>query len=379
MAIFAMPRRGPAGRLPVEPRLPVGPMKPAAGPSAPALNVAFVVLPEFTLLAFTGFVEALRHAADEGDDSRPIHCRWTVLGPTLGPVRASCGVEIVPWARFGDPVAYDYVVVVGGLLRGHQRIDPAIYAYLRQAADQGVPLIGLCTGSFALARAGLLKGRRCCVHWFHILEFEAEFPDLVVAANELFVVDRGRITCAGGAGAVDVAVHLIERHCGQARALKSLRQMVVETAREHDAPQPQTGLHGMPDIADPLVRRAAQVMEQRLGNPVSVGALARQLRVSSRRLERAFRASLGTSPATFCRQLRLNHGHWLVTATRRNMTDIAFECGFADASHFGRCFRHAFGASPAEARAAASANRTLRPPVRARPRVGVARMASGAS
>jgi transcriptional regulator GlxA family with amidase domain len=362
MAIFA---REPPPRTRERPADPVVRAGARVGetphPAVPALNVAFVVLPEFTLLAFTGFVEALRHAADEGDDSRPIHCRWTVVGPTLSPVRASCGVEITPWERFGDPSVYDYIIVVGGLLRAHPRIDPAIYTYLRAASEHGVPLIGLCTGTFVLARAGLLKGRRCCVHWFHLQHFEHEFPELTVVANELFVTDRGRITCAGGAGAVDVAVHLIERHCGRARALKSLRQMVVETARDHDAPQPRAGLTGVPDVADPLVRRAVQLMEQRLGEPLSILSLSRQLRVSVRQLERAFRACLGSSPATFCRRLRLDHGRWLVTATRRSMTEIALECGFADASHFGRCFRRTFGQSPAQARIAASVLRQRGP------------------
>lgn len=155
-------RRTPARR---------GQPPPAERQLKPDLSGAFLLLPEFTLLAFTCFVEALRHAADEGDLSRPLHCRWTVLGPSLAPVRASCGVEMSPWELLRDPRDFDYIVVVGGLVRGHGRIAAAVYEHLRTAAKHGVPLVGLCTGSVALARAGLMRDRRCCVYLFHVREF----------------------------------------------------------------------------------------------------------------------------------------------------------------------------------------------------------------
>src|ERR1700722_12333050 len=87
------------------------------------LSVAFLLLPDFTLSTFAGLVDALRIAADEADGSRQLHCRWTILGPDRAPVRASCGVEIAPWESFGDPGDFDYTMVVGGLVRGSERID----------------------------------------------------------------------------------------------------------------------------------------------------------------------------------------------------------------------------------------------------------------
>jgi len=118
------------------------------------LSVAFVLLPDFTLSTFSGFVDALRIAADEADRSRQLHCRWTLLGVDHAPVRSSCGVVITPWETFGDPLAFDYTVVVGGLVRGHERIDKRILSYLRQVDESRGSLVGVCTGSLCAGPCG---------------------------------------------------------------------------------------------------------------------------------------------------------------------------------------------------------------------------------
>ncbi|MBK9607043.1 MAG: DJ-1/PfpI family protein [Betaproteobacteria bacterium] len=122
------------------------------------LRVAFVLCPNFTLMAFAGFVDILRLCGDDGDRSRQIRCQWTVLGPTIEPVRASCGVLIAPWETFRDPKGFDYIVVVGGQLDDTQGVDPRLAAYLRRAASLGVTLVGVCTGSFVLAGPSSCRG-----------------------------------------------------------------------------------------------------------------------------------------------------------------------------------------------------------------------------
>src|SRR5437867_11468033 len=119
------------------------------------LRIGFLLTPRFTLTAFAGFVDALRLAADEGDRSRPLLARWAVLDATDGPVVSSCGATVTPDAPLQSPPHYDYVVVVGGLLHGGQRVPARLTAFLREAAAAGGKLVGLCPGSFVLARAGL--------------------------------------------------------------------------------------------------------------------------------------------------------------------------------------------------------------------------------
>ena len=146
----------------------LGPPELPDQPFEPEMTVAFVLAPNFTLLPLAGFIETVRHAADVADFSRQIYCRWALLGPSLDPVRASCGLEVRPWQAFGDPAAYDYVVVTGGLLPSCLEAAPETYAFIRRAAERGVQLIGLCTGGFLLAKAGLMDGRRwrCSRTWF---------------------------------------------------------------------------------------------------------------------------------------------------------------------------------------------------------------------
>ena len=120
----------------------------------PDIRVAFVLSPSFTLLPFAGFVDTLRHAADDADRSRQIYCHWRILGPSLTPIRSSCGAEVSPWQLFDDPGLYDYVVIVGGLLCAFEQHAAQTFEFLRSAAERQVPVVGLCTGSFAMAEAG---------------------------------------------------------------------------------------------------------------------------------------------------------------------------------------------------------------------------------
>ena len=147
----------------------------------------------FTLTAFASFVDVLRLAADKGDRSRPIDCSWQVMSPGRRQAKASCGIVVQASSGLIEPAVLDYIVVVGGLLQGMPPLPREIGTYLRQAADAGVTLIGVCTGSFVLCRLGLMKQRKCCVSWYHYRDFVEEFPGLVPIADRLFVVDRNRI------------------------------------------------------------------------------------------------------------------------------------------------------------------------------------------
>ena len=315
---------------------------------SPSLSVGFVLMPSFTLLPFSAFIDALRLAADEGDHSEQIHCRWTVMGPDLRKITSSSGVAIEPWETYRDPAEFDYIVVVGGLLSETLHGNQHIIDYLKRADRAHIPIIGLCTGSFAMIRAGLMQNRRCCVSWFHHKDLTDRFTDVIPVADQLFVDDGDRITCAGGAVAADLAAYIIERHLGQSWARKSLRILVMDSPRPANAPQP-------PPTSDYQVKnksvvRALLLMEQNLSRPLSTDEIANRLNISKRQLERLFVHDTGESLQKFYRAIRLSYGLWLLQNTPRSITDIAQECGFADTAHFSRAFRTVFGKRPTEYR-----------------------------
>jgi transcriptional regulator GlxA family with amidase domain len=327
--------------------------QPSDAPKRPkeaALSVGFILANRFTLTALATFLDALRLAADDGDGSRQIRCRWTIMGAGSGtePVRSSCGVSIAPWEPFQDPRGFDYIVVVGGLLNPGPQLDTETIAYLKAAAAAGVTLVGVCTGGFALSRIGLMARRRCCVSWYHYSDYVEEFPDVEPVADQLYVVDRDRITCSGGAGVADLAAYLIERHLGRACAQKTMHIMLIDKARPANQPQPQPPTHN--EVVNDRVRRALLLMEQHLADPLTVEDIARKVNISTRQFERLFRFSTGMSPTAFYRVLRLRYGLWLLRNSARSITDIAVECGFADCAHFSRQFREGFGVSPSALR-----------------------------
>jgi transcriptional regulator GlxA family with amidase domain len=230
--------------------------------------------------------------------------------------------------------------------------------YLQRAATLQIPLVGLCTGSFILARAGLMQNRRCCVSWFHHEDFVMEFPSIDVDSDVLYVVDSDRLTCAGGTSVVLLASHMIEAHCGRGSAAKARRIMSEDAAVPVAAPsQPQPPDTRMTN--DVRLRRVISLLERNIDKPLSIEFTARHVRLSARQLERLFVRDLGTSPSEFAISLRLAHGRRLVAGSRDTISDIALQCGFTSSGHFARRFRAAFGQSPIEWRKQCASKMTL--------------------
>lgn len=316
--------------------------------ASPKLRASVTVSPRFTLLAFAAFVDALRIASDIGDRSEPRHCSWTLVGPNTHPVTSSCGASISHWETFGDPTRFDYVVVIGGLLRD-ENSDPRLLAYLRRAATAGVPVIGICTGVFTMAEAGIMAGYQCCVHGYHSADFKQRFPLIQSISDQIYVVDRDRITCAGGVAAIDLVGHLLERDCGVSRSRKILPHLLVDELRPADHPQLLL-LDEYFTVYDERVRAAVFLMQQHIANPIAVATIARRVGVPTRQLERGFQRSFVMSPSCFFRLMRLRRARWLILHTSLSITQIAVDCGFADTAHLTRSFKKEYAELPSALR-----------------------------
>ncbi|WP_347556969.1 helix-turn-helix domain-containing protein [Robbsia sp. KACC 23696] len=318
--------------------------------SGAELHIGLLLLPTFPLLSLAGFCDALRHAADLGDQSRPLRCAWTLLGTQAGEVHASCNASVRVEGIDQHPEKFDYLVVIGGLLSHLDGIDRRLWDYLAAKDAQHVPLIGMCTGSFVLALGGYMKDRVACVHAYHYEDYKRMFPGLGVMTNADYLLDGNRITCAGGVSVIELATRLIGLHCGADRAAKVIHQMTVSRRGGASFIERRQAL-GYPSVDNVQARHAIVLMEENLEAPLTIETIAKMTGTSVRQLERVFVGSLGVSPKNFYRTMRLRYARWLLLNSARPLNDIAYGCGFADLAHFIRSFRTVYGMTPGKLRA----------------------------
>jgi len=315
------------------------------------LRIGIVLWPGFPLLSLAGLCDGLRHAADVGDQSRQTRCSWAVIGPPGESVQASCGIR-VPVERAYTAVAdYDYVAVIGGLLAQIDQAGVRAANFLKAMAEQQVPLIGICTGSFVLAKLGLLEGHEPCIHPFHVDDWKTMHPARPFGTNAHFAFGADRITCPGGISIVELATELVRRHCGADRAAKVIHQMTVNATSTTTHVARRHAL-GYSSSDHEKLRQAVVLMEKNIATPLEIAVIARLVDSSSRQLERVFLAETGSSPSEYYRHARLKYARWLLTTTDLAIVAIAYESGFSDASHFIRHFQQLYGTPPGRLRKA---------------------------
>ncbi|MBX9454620.1 MAG: GlxA family transcriptional regulator [Rhizobium sp.] len=321
-------------------------IRPAASaPNQPLIRVGFILARHFTLSAFSLFVDTLRLGSDVDDRSGRVLCDWEVISATPQMIKASCGIQLAPTGRFGAAERFDYIAVVGGLLDVEEPLDRETIDFIKDAAARKVTIIGVCTGSFILAAAGLLRNRLACVSWLHHEEFRSRFPRNQLTSERLFAEDGRVITCAGGSAVADLAALLVKRHVGDEAEKNALEILQVERWREGGEGQSRSPL-ALPSHNDPRIKASLLFMEQNLDAKLRVEQIADHVGVSRRQLERLFQEKTGISPGTALDRIRMTKAMFLVERTSRPLIEIALDVGFENSSHFGRKFRKSFGTTP---------------------------------
>jgi transcriptional regulator GlxA family with amidase domain len=319
--------------------------------SSSELRVGILLWPGFPLLSLAGLCDGLRHAADIGDQSRQVRCSWAILGCPGDSVAASCRARVQIDRPLTAPPDFDYVAVIGGLLPQLNDMNPQFPVFLRSMAEAGTPLMGICTGSFVLARLGLLNGHAPCIHPYHVDDWKAAYPDLPFETDCHYAMSHDRITCAGGLSIIELTAELVRRHCGADRAAKVVHQMTVTStgASTHIGRRHALGYHS---TDHEKLRKALVLMEMNIATPLEIAVLARLVNSSSRQLERVFLAETGCTPSEQYRRLRLKYARYLLTTTDLPILTIAIESGFSDSSHFIRHFQLMYGMPPGRLRKA---------------------------
>lgn len=299
----------------------------------------FLLLPEFTAIAFTAAIEPLRLA--NYVSGRELY-RWVLLSADGRPVRSSAGFSVGVDHALDDAPEMRIIAVCGGM-GGHRYEDKATIAWLRKAASRGAVIGSLCLGSHLLARAGLLDGHSCTTHWENMTAMAELYPAITVK-DALFTIDRNRFTCAGGTAATDMMLHRIGADHGDKLAMEVAEEMLHEQVRKGSTPQQRTR------AANTVERRelalAIQVMQENIEEPLDLGALAARAGQSRRNIERLFKNYLSVSPARYYLDLRLRRSRQLLWQTTMSVTEVAISCGFVSATHFSKCYRDRYGVSP---------------------------------
>jgi transcriptional regulator GlxA family with amidase domain len=309
----------------------------------------FLLLDNFTFIAFAGAIEPLRIANRMA--GRTLYA-WQVASETGGPVTASNGVVVQADTGLADLGRETAIVVVGGLLV-KQAITRPILTWLRREARRGMPVGAVCTGAQVLAQAGLLDGRRCTIHWENRDSFEEDFPDIELLPN-VYVVDRDRWTAAGGAASVDLMLKLIARRHG-AELANLVADQMIHTAIRSDKDEQRLSIPTRIGVRHPKLATVIHRMEEHVEDPVSPTVLARDAGMSTRQLERLFRRYLGRSPKRYYMELRLGKARNLLMQTDMSVINVALACGFASPSHFSKCYRALYQTTPYRERGASEA------------------------
>lgn len=297
-------------------------------------------------MAFFSAIEPLRVANRLAPE--PIF-KWRMFSGDGAAVEASNGMRIMADGPLDESVPNLTICAGFDPARGE---EPALLAALRRMARRGATLGALDTGTYALARAGLIGDRKVTLHWEAVPAFREEFPDIRVS-DELYEFHDRLFTCAGGTAALDMMLDMIGRQHGAALAAAVSDQFIHDRIRSSGDHQ-RLALAARLGTRDSRVLAIVGQMERNLEQPIDLTELARTASITRRQMERLFIAELVIGPASYYRGLRLDRARTLICSTDLSLIEVAMATGFTSESSFGRAYRQRFAIPPSSERAAMS-------------------------
>lgn len=318
------------------------------------LRIGILLWPSFPLMSLAGLVESLRHAGDHGDDSQHRYATWDILGAAGSRIASSCGLDVETTVAYPNPSRFDYIFVIGGLLdrlgdapQGHRN-------YIHAARRAGLPVTGVCTGSFVLAQEGLLDAQLVAVHPYHERDFKAAFPGHRIILTRDYVSEGDVTTALGGVSILPLMLDIIAAHFGPDRAAKTVHQM-TQPSPDWTAAQPTPHLPSQQDISDPRIQKALVILDAQATQSLSIANLARALGLSERHFLRLFRAQVGTSPKDYLIETKMRAAKWMLQHTNSSVTEVAYATGFSSGANLADHCQKRLGLSPMRLRRTAMA------------------------
>lgn len=303
-------------------------------------RVGFLLIDGFALMSYASAIEPLR-AANLLAQKNLYEIRH--MSPSEQSPTSSSGAVIPARSVTEKPFDFDFVFVVAGGDPVAFR-DAGVFRWLRQLAQRGVLLGGVSGGPVILASAGLMDSKRMTVHWEH-REVLTELSPSLMIERSLYVIDRDRLTCAGGIAPLDMMIALLTEHHGAAFARKISDWFMHTEIRPSAGPQ-RAGLAERYNITSEPLILAISAMENHIADLLDLSQLARLAEVGPRHLNRLFRDNLGQRTMDFYRTLRLDKAQTLLKQSSLNVTEVALATGFANSAHFSSAFRGKYGCTP---------------------------------
>jgi transcriptional regulator GlxA family with amidase domain len=312
------------------------------------IDMEILLLVGFSQLSLAALTEPL-NLANSLSGRSPFTWRLTSLDGL--PVVSASGISIGVQGCF-DGVAVQSDRPPALLICAGQEVEgqggPHLRSMLRHAARRRVPVYAMGTASWLLADAGLLGDKRCTIHWNKMAAFAERFHDIEID-DALFIRDRQVVTCAGDFAAFDLAIDLVQQHCGIEIARTICQHLTADRWRDGASCQsaPPGLRHG---ATGRKLLQIIQLMERNIEDPLPLIDIARWASLSRRQVERLFERLLSTTPRQYYIKLRLGRARQLLELTEMPVTEIAIACGFASPSYFSKSFKEHFGSLPSQLR-----------------------------
>lgn len=304
-------------------------------------SYVFLLIPGYSQLGFSCALEALS-LANRYPEGGPYY-RWRILSETGDPVAAYNGVKIAVDGGLESLAKDETIVVCAGENVGAGTTKPVL-GWLRQETRKGMDFGALSSGTYVLARAGLIGGKRVTTHWEYRSALTELLPDIIMEET-LFCVDGRVFTSAGGAASLDMMLDRMRSEQSIELATWVADQMVYTDPRLPNHSQ-RAALHTRSQVRNGKLALALQVMENNIEDPLTPDEISEVVALSTRQLERLFSKNIGVSPKRYYLKLRLEKARDLLRQTDMSVTDVCVACGFKSLSHFSKSYRGAYGISP---------------------------------
>lgn len=313
---------------------------------SPIYHVAFVLLENFSMMAFTGAVDALV-TTNLLSSSKCFD--FTFYGENSESVQSDLNIDVSVNGAYKNiaPKQIDVLLVCGGL-RTNLEVSPKLKAVLQQTARLNHHIGGIWNGSYILAQAGIMQGYECTIHPENHALMTEVFPDVNISKKP-YVIDRERLSSAGATSTLTMMLNLIGQLTGEDLKHRVENILNVDSVLGESADGSLTMLPSDPALPESL-REAVHQMETHIDDPITTLQLARTVKLSRRQLERLFQKYLNASPAKYYLELRLARAHQLLRQSNASIFNIAIACGFSSSTHFSHSFKNHYGISPTDTR-----------------------------